>query len=184
MKQTTIYKLSQWDPEDRIRREDFNADNLKLESTLLNLQNSAASMKWTLDRKLGQSELINDYKSTGKLSRGCGFAQPVRNWSDWECVCILAHYPGTSAENNTPLMFSIFHTGDDYLHLRPIPLPGYLVVFTPRHDGTKPVAGFLFADRFTPFSCNFSYDSIFQLDCVTQNGDYIISPNVSIFGMK
>ena len=40
MKQTTIYKLSQWDPEDRIRREDFNADNLKLESTLLNLQNS------------------------------------------------------------------------------------------------------------------------------------------------
>ena len=43
MKQTTIYKLSQWDPEDRIRREDFNADNLKIETALAKLDTSLLS---------------------------------------------------------------------------------------------------------------------------------------------
>ena len=34
MDQTTNYQLSQWDAEDRILREDFNADNAKLEQAL------------------------------------------------------------------------------------------------------------------------------------------------------
>lgn len=34
MKQTSKYKLNQWDKEDRILREDFNGDNGKLEAAL------------------------------------------------------------------------------------------------------------------------------------------------------
>lgn len=34
MKQTENYKLSQWDKEDRIMREDFNGDHLKVEEAL------------------------------------------------------------------------------------------------------------------------------------------------------
>ena len=34
MNQTEYYQLSQWDPEDRIQRTDFNTDNAKLEEAL------------------------------------------------------------------------------------------------------------------------------------------------------
>ena len=34
MEQTSKYGLSQWDAEDRILREDFNADNAKIEAAL------------------------------------------------------------------------------------------------------------------------------------------------------
>lgn len=40
MNQTSRYKLNQWDPEDRILREDFNADNAKLETALGNFNAS------------------------------------------------------------------------------------------------------------------------------------------------
>lgn len=40
MNQTSRYKLNQWDPEDRILREDFNADNAKLETALGGLNTS------------------------------------------------------------------------------------------------------------------------------------------------
>lgn len=34
MEQTTNFQLNQWGPEDPVRREDFNADNLKLDTAL------------------------------------------------------------------------------------------------------------------------------------------------------
>ena len=34
MNQTSNYQLNQWDAEDRILREDFNADNAKIETAL------------------------------------------------------------------------------------------------------------------------------------------------------
>ena len=40
MNQTARYKLNQWDPTDRILREDFNADNAKLEAALAGLNTS------------------------------------------------------------------------------------------------------------------------------------------------
>ena len=39
MEQTGKYGLSQWDAEDRILREDFNADNAKIEAALANAGN-------------------------------------------------------------------------------------------------------------------------------------------------
>lgn len=42
MNQTPRYKLNQWDPADRILREDFNADNAKLETALGGLNTSVS----------------------------------------------------------------------------------------------------------------------------------------------
>ena len=39
MEQTSKYGLSQWDAADRILREDFNADNAKIEAALANAGN-------------------------------------------------------------------------------------------------------------------------------------------------
>jgi hypothetical protein len=42
MNQTPNLSLCQWDPEDRIQREDFNNDNSKIDTALANLQTQAA----------------------------------------------------------------------------------------------------------------------------------------------
>ena len=43
MEQTSKYGLSQWDAEDRILREDFNADNAKIEAAILGANEAAAA---------------------------------------------------------------------------------------------------------------------------------------------
>ena len=43
MKQTSNYQLNQWDPEDRILREDFNADNSKIDAALAEVKAASQS---------------------------------------------------------------------------------------------------------------------------------------------
>ena len=42
MQQTTNYQLNHWEPEDRVTRADFNADNAKLDAALAGLQTAVA----------------------------------------------------------------------------------------------------------------------------------------------
>lgn len=42
MKQTEIYQLNQWEADDRIRREDFNRDNVRMEAGMKNLSDAVA----------------------------------------------------------------------------------------------------------------------------------------------
>ena len=48
MRETSNYKLNQWDKTDRIEMEDFNADNAKIEAALADLES----------RKCNQSTLM------------------------------------------------------------------------------------------------------------------------------
>lgn len=58
MKQTGTYQLNQWDAEDRIRREDFNADNQKVEQALTDLTAQIA--------RCGNCRIVaGSYKGTG-----------------------------------------------------------------------------------------------------------------------
>lgn len=44
MQQTEQFKLNQWNPDDRILHTDFNADNLKLENALVDIDKRAGSI--------------------------------------------------------------------------------------------------------------------------------------------
>ena len=184
MNQTNKYKLSQWSPEDRIRREDFNSDNLKLETALSGLDTSLSSISTTLGKKLGRSKIVQTNKSKGDSLKSRGFGPPVNNWSEWEFVCVVVHYPGMNTEA-TPLQLTIFDAQANSRIVAPLALPGYLVVFMPRYDGNAPAAGFVIANRFVPFSCAFSYNQINQINYATQDYKYfLIEPDVVAFGVK
>ena len=74
MKQTDQYGLNQWDLSDRIRMEDFNADNQRLEAALL--------------EKPGRMELISTFSSGNgsfMLSAPILFAPKV-DWNQFERV--------------------------------------------------------------------------------------------------
>ena len=60
MKQTSNYQLNQWDPEDRILREDFNADNGKIDAALAEIKAASPYVKLaevTAQTQTGQIDL-------------------------------------------------------------------------------------------------------------------------------
>ncbi len=67
MTHTPNYNLSQWSPEDRILRDDFNADNDRIDAAL-------ASHAGTLATRGNCSISVFTYTGTGK----CGEANPTR----------------------------------------------------------------------------------------------------------
>lgn len=71
MKKTNTYQLNQWELSDRIRMEDFNADNLRLETAL--------------GRKLAGFQKIGSYPS-GAGANNTGAATFTHDWNAWECV--------------------------------------------------------------------------------------------------
>lgn len=71
MQQTEQFKLSQWEPEDRILREDFNSDNAAIEAALLALRSD----------KL-EKTLLYDYERDFKdLSAFSYSSQALQLWS-------------------------------------------------------------------------------------------------------
>ena len=66
MEQTTNYQLSQWDEKDRILREDFNADNAKVEQALAEVAEQAAMVS-----KCGNCKIVyGSYTGNGKYGSG------------------------------------------------------------------------------------------------------------------
>ena len=59
MEQTSIYNLNQWVEEDRIQREDFNADNAKIEAALASAVAAASA----------ERIVVGSYNGTGSAGR-------------------------------------------------------------------------------------------------------------------
>lgn len=74
MRKTELYRLNQWDPDDRIRREDFNADNAAVEAALKAL--SATSVPDPL-------YIFNESDVTASWSNPIS---EITDWSKWNYV--------------------------------------------------------------------------------------------------
>ena len=64
MKQTTNYKLSQWEKSDRIQMEDFNGDNAKLEAALKAQAGTLAAHGASLDGMKTHAATLSAHEST------------------------------------------------------------------------------------------------------------------------
>ena len=74
MKQTEHYELNQWELSDRIRMEDFNADNAKIAAALAG--------------KMGAWELLRTRDIQGSLNHSGPFLAN-RDWEPYNCVAIF-----------------------------------------------------------------------------------------------
>lgn len=74
MQKTEYYQLSLWDPEDRIQREDFNADNAAIDKVLHATAQQAAKTDTEVRSalaKCGNCKIVyGTYKGTGKSGSG------------------------------------------------------------------------------------------------------------------
>ena len=68
MEQTTTYQLSQWAAEDRILRENFNADNLKTEQALAAVAEQAALVSRCGNCEIYYSTYVGNGSDTNTLT--------------------------------------------------------------------------------------------------------------------
>ena len=69
MQQTSHYQLNQWDAEDRIQREDFNADNMKTDQALAQQRDELVALT-AAAALYGNCKIVyGSYTGTGKYGR-------------------------------------------------------------------------------------------------------------------
>lgn len=89
MKKTDNYQLSQWDPTDRVMRQDSNADNLNIETALAGL-NAA---------KLGRPELLEDCSEDNVAS---AIARSIYiDWTEWDFFAVHLDLPDGPVPGDT-----------------------------------------------------------------------------------
>lgn len=180
MKETEHLGLSQWDPSDQILRDDFNADNAKIDAAL----GAAAA---ALPAKLGRMEVIRLSKSGGEVIQGeygAAYGTPKIDWNDWEYVCLLVHFPNAAMDD--PGVSGVTFYGPDvrtYHTFNTLTAPGCLFIFFPQHNADAKMAGLLLNSRFMPFSFDFTYREFSDTGIGISKGP-LTTPNVAWFGGK
>ena len=91
MTKTTNYQLNQWEPTDRVLREDFNADNRKIEEALDQLKN--------------QRSLDLLYTYTAENSAESIVCPVDINWNDWKTVHVQCN--ALTNEDRTEVLVSL-----------------------------------------------------------------------------
>lgn len=177
MNKTEHLGLNQWALEDPIKMEDFNRDNALLDAALA----GAAS---ALGGKLGRSEIIEIRPSSGILIFSNGWKPHVSDWSEWEYVCALFHFPKEPTGTTDKALAVLHASGRPDVEIGPFPLSGYMIVFLPRHDADARVAGFILADRFVPFSLDYSFRELVQVSVLGSDNGSVADPDVAYFGGK
>ena len=151
MNQTEHYKLSQWEPSDRVQMEDFNGDNAKVEKALAGLEK----------RKLEVVKLVDVQESVSSVAR----------WNISLGDINLGNYFGIFAEVELPSKISgsvaIQESGQFLTYLA----PGRNVLFTfPLRIPETRIILIGFTGATTPSLGNSVYQDVHSLSVYCPNG--------------
>jgi len=152
---TSNYNLNQWEPDDRVLRTDFNADNAKIDAALAKKAEAKVSL---------YSSLHSD--PTNGISIAFSGKAAI-NWDDWEYVVLWAELEMPLRDGEDTLRAVTLPNLKGLLTIKPSP---FFMVFLPRHDGTRKLSGFVVGEGATYFSSDISYNELTQLDFL-QSGD-------------
>lgn len=147
MQQTEQYKLNQWDPEDRILREDFNADNLKIDAALAG--------------KLGRLQVHYQRVSIGGGASAGMSSFSVKDWNELEYFIHFSRISKSQEETYGPCVLRLM--GDDQ-PIATVPPSSYAVVLFPLHDAARTVSGLVLSKELTFFSSSLTYQELRGLD--------------------
>ena len=146
MKQTDQYKLNQWDPTDRILREDFNADNLKLDAALAG---KIGKMKvlWTLPRG---------------SHFGGGTTLAVLHMEQYEYSAIIAEFLPDDIDPSKTLEIKL--GGKKTVTF---PMQNFILLFFPHHNLASPYRCLLLCDKPQYITLDGTYEELLgvHLDC-------------------
>lgn len=166
MKQTEQYGLNQWELSDRIRMEDFNADNLKIAEALAG--------------KLGKVEVLYDTQTQATTTGA--FMLPHLDWNQWSLAVLHFHYdscpdaPGTTIESGI-----LPNCG-----ARAITVPSsHLFLLAPLHDASRAIQGLLLAeDTVRLFRGPCSFSEIYGFNFCAHPSGIFQGPGLAVYGIR
>lgn len=167
MQQTEQFKLNQWQKDDRILMEDFNADNLKIENALAS--------------KLGRITRIFGVSSTGGRSQITASYTGVVDWAKWEIVYYTADMPQNAELRDSDMQLGINGANKAVYD---IPEDSFMVVFFPRHDPARNVTGLLLCKKPVYFSFDAPYSEMISLSLSSAAEGSVPTPSTCFFGIS
>jgi len=143
---TPNYQLNQWEPDDRVLRTDFNADNAKIDAALAG--------------KMGVStEAGRMYPTTGTFTGTASRILPF-DWNKYEYITVVTEFPAGVTNNGT---ISLTLSGDSR-PLATIPSENHALVLCPRHDSSRKITGLLLCSKPVIFTSELTYDRFSVLE--------------------
>lgn len=168
MKQTEHYGLNQWDPEDRILREDFNADNDTTDTIL-------AELDGELEQKLGRVKRLFRLppSSPGPTSH---VMLTVSQWAEGEFAAFTVEFQPEDASSDRSLEVQLGLSDQTFT----IPVESAVFLFWPGHDLTRKVKGVILCPKPVVVSLDITF-SEFRSFTLTAIGD---GANVPAYDMS
>lgn len=128
MKNTEQYNLNQWEASDRIRMEDFNADNRKLEAALL--------------EKTGRMEYIRTVASQGGWYTWSPAFYPIK-FDEWDAVFCWHDLRETAFLDDDVLEITLVLENTLVEKVVRVKPGDFLFALFPRHDLDSPAMGYV-----------------------------------------
>lgn len=162
MQQTEQYKLSQWELSDRVRMEDFNADNARLEAALAGLQAGVSGLRTSLEGKCGRFQLIASRSvSASEGQRYAAGSLAVTNWSKWDCAVWFFDMHETAFQAGETMSFTLNQTAGPLSQYEATLDAGSLVMMLfPMGDKTSTVKGFILGGGARPLVMPVSFETV------------------------
>ena len=180
MEQTAHYQLSQWDAEDRILREDFNANNAKLEQALAAETEARQVAIAELAQKAGTHLIHSVTLSSATSTLDVSLADV--NWSQWNTVRItmIPVQPSNGTYNVRA------NNGSLDLGFADNRIGSFLLMLYPSFDSQLRIMG----HYWPPYSGNQIISNSAAIQTLTQlrfsasNGDFQAGTVAKVWGIK
>ena len=173
MKKTETYGLCQWEASDRIRMEDFNADNAKLEEALL--------------LKPGRMELIFSYDNHADgWYAGHSFHPSTLKIDQWEYLIYVSDLHKTAFTETDRMTVRLLVGGTYSPTTVTGPAGSFAIVFAPRHDAGRHIRAMVIGTATGPLFVDETYS---QLDGAGMTLDWptdtrFTTPQAALYGIR
>jgi len=164
---TEHYNLNQWEPDDRVLRTDFNADNTKIDAALAG--------------KMGKLELIRGTGPyTGKCMSDNAMTGDIK-WGDYEFVLYTAEVHPEDLGDATSI---VVRTYENPTTLITLPNESFVLVFYVGHNSSNPIRGFALSSAPGLFLArDFTYETFLSLIFRAPTG-YISGMDTKFYGIR
>lgn len=180
---TQNYNLNLWEPDDQVRRTEFNADNQKIDAALN--QQAAALAAETASRESAVTDL--EARSTTQIIKTVtvgtaaqSYTLPLSDiqWSAWREVIIMANvYAGGN-------VYQVYPNGISNNSVLGGSDSSITLVFFPMYTGNIPVQGIILSNNGNVFSCGALLNMLSGLRFVASSGTISASSKFTVYGVK
>ena len=179
MQQTEQFKLNQWQKDDRIRMEDFNSDNLKIENALTSFHAGllGKASAWEF---IGRAQMSGSFTSTGINNVNL-------DWDQWNYVVLLADIAAPDCDENDSVRLLFDNTdGTGGQTVVRFQAGSFLLFLTPKRNRSEYIKGFGIGHSVEFFSSSFRFENIntFIINLDGSVGHVMKKIDFRFFGIK